>query len=235
MFRKKIIYLAILLMMFYGCMTSRPTGKAFVFATKMNILYRAVSNPIEIYRPSASNKKLFVTVSDGKIYGSRDHYTIIPGRASEVVVTVKTLAHQDTVKIGEMKFKVRPLPRPYATLCYEGKTVEKEAFLKCNRLTLYFKGFDFKVPYKVTEFELSILHNDCIVNRLVSKNAYLTAEMKLAIGEAMQGDIIGFEKIKAISTDGKTMKVIDPNTNEEIDTGLPWEPMDILDFKVILE
>ena len=65
----KNYYLIIILIIFScGSIThkSNSSSKLYIAATKMNVLYQYIANPIQIYLPNNNERELFVSVSNGK-------------------------------------------------------------------------------------------------------------------------------------------------------------------------
>ena len=213
----------------------RLGDKPVISATKMNILYKGVDNPVSIAAPNYSCTDLHVVANNGTLKGRDCQYSINPDKLGLAYITVKTINGRDTTILGKSEFRVKRVPSPIAALCSKwGKEIEKEQVLNCSGLRLLFEGFDYDPPHKVTQYDLVIIQGDCITKRLTSIQAKLTGEMNDALKGIEPGDIIVFENIKAINPN-ETITLIDLATSQEHTTSLPSEPIDINDLRLIVK
>ncbi|MGH2665279.1 hypothetical protein [Flavobacterium sp.] len=77
-----------------------------VSAERMNIVYRGVSNPINI---AVSNAKSFTATGDGLLF-KNGKYTLKPGIGSEVKISLDILLNDNSKIIEEHVFKIKGLP-----------------------------------------------------------------------------------------------------------------------------
>jgi len=205
-----------------------------VSATKMNILYKGIDNPISIAVPNISCSDLHVTVANGTLTGGDCKYSINPDKVGLAYIIIMTIKDKDTTVLGKSEFRVNYVPFPVATLCGRSNEIDKEQVLNCRGLVLRFKDICVRPSHKVTQYDLVVIEGDCITKRLTSTQAKLTDEMKDALKRIEPGDIIVFENIKAINPN-ETITLTDLAAPQEHTTSLPGEPIDINDLRLIVK
>ena len=90
---------------------------AVVSATKMNVIYRAIPNPIAISVPGFDASQVIATSSLGTLTktGKNGEYDLtVPGNdaSRELVINVSVKSDNATKKMGEMRFRVKNIPKP---------------------------------------------------------------------------------------------------------------------------
>ncbi|MGM0612666.1 MAG: GldM family protein, partial [Bacteroidota bacterium] len=180
---------------------AQPT--AVISATKVNVLYRGVDNPVEVSAPGIAAANLSVSASNASVKGGSGQYEIRPGNGNETVVNVS--ARQDdggTRQMGKMEFRVKRLPDPEITVAGKpsGETVGK-AELRGAKLYPSMGDALFDVSYKVTRFTMSVT----VGRTTETYNATgdrLTGEMKQLIGNLQRGTNVTFKNIRVQGPDG---------------------------------
>ena len=212
---------------------SGQTDKPVISATKMNVLYKGIDNPISIAVPNYSCTDLHVTVTNGTLTGDNCEYSINPDKIGQAYITVMTIDDRDTTILGKSEFRVKRIAAPTATFCVQpwAKEIKKEQALNCLGLVLVLENLHIEVPYKVIQYDLVIIHNGCRTAPLKSVEAKLTYAMKDALKEIQTSDIIAFENIKAIDPNA-TINYLDPITLEEIPTLLKSKPFNLDDLRL---
>lgn len=183
---------------------------ATISATKMNVFYRGVDNPVAISasgKADAQLKPRIVPASAGTI-----------GRMSEGGWTVNNLSNDAielTIKIyaddkggekfmGEQLFRVKRLPDPMAKVL--GATNEKiskkkmlaNAFLVCQLP----EWVDFKYDFRVTSFTMVIPKGGGLLTKEKSENQMFTQKMISQIQNLKKNDAILFQDIKVRGPEG---------------------------------
>jgi hypothetical protein len=187
-------------------MVAEPT--ATIAATKMNVFYVGVPNPVSISAPGASLDELEIrgaglSFRDGKKPGE---YIATASKANprgtEVTVTKKGGA-----KLGSSTFRVKRLPDPAATILNQKEGLVSKGKLKAATfLKAEMENFDFDVKVAVKQFKMTIsIGGD--LKEFVAKGNKLTGPMRKMLSQVRRGNRVYFEEIKVKMPDGSTRKV----------------------------
>jgi hypothetical protein len=177
-----------------------------VSATKMNVLYRGVKNPIRIdipgmpdyieVIPSATNGQIYVDARAGK-----GNYIVEVNGGNTVIVNVSVNVDGDVRTIGQSTFRVKDVPRPVATIA----GVE-EGLVSANRLaaapTVIPKmlNFDFELFFQVTRFDLVYQVGTDLITKLVTGRT-IPPDAVDQIKRLKKGSRVYIENIKAVMLD----------------------------------
>lgn len=129
---------------------------ATVSATKMNVMYKGLDNPIEVSVPGVAPNQISVNCSGGSMSGGNGKYVVKPGAGKEIVISVgaKTMDGKST-SMGSYKFRVKPVPTPKITWANQtdGGMVSASAG-SGSPLIPRMEDFDFDVYSTITSFEV---------------------------------------------------------------------------------
>lgn len=147
---------------------------AVVSATKMNVLYAGVDNPVSISVPGVSANQINATISNGRLVKSGSGYIAKPSSLGMAVIKVVATIEGKQVQIGSgMEFRVKSLPPPTAYLSYpvrtknaDGKYVDvptrftggrirKRDLISVTEIGAELEDADFEVSYKVLGFQMT--------------------------------------------------------------------------------
>ncbi len=210
--------------------------KAVISATKMNILYKGIDNPLSIAVANYSCSDIIVKANNIIITGKNCDFSIKPNKTGRLYISVLRINNRkDTILLDKVEFRVLSIPSPIATICsVNGKEIDKKYLLDCNGLNLIYENFDFHCTDKVTQFDFNLYHNNCLKVNLKSNNSIFSNEITNALKEVEVGDIIEFENIKAIKAFEKESN-INIDTMEEIESDIDKEPYEINNLKLIVK
>jgi len=189
-----------------GYMVAEPT--ATIAATAMNVFYVGVDNPVAISAPGASLDELEIrgagiSFRKGKKPGT---YIARASKANPRGTEVNVMKKGGT-KLGGMKFRVKRLPDPVATILNQKEGLVSKGKLKAATfLKAQMENFDFDVKVNVKQFKMTI-NIDGDLKEFVSKNNKLTAQMRTMLSRVKRGNRVYFEDIKVKLPDGTTRKV----------------------------
>lgn len=182
---------------------------ANVSATKMNVFYRGVDNPIKISAAGVPAAQLeYSVVGDGKIIKGKDGLIVknLTKRTTQsVVVNVFSNDGTEKKKLGEQEFRVKDLPGPDILVrnMSKGGTVSRNS-LQANPYLLCelpeYVNFEYK--YKVVRFTLSIVKNGDNFDKHAT-SAYLTPDMKNYIKDVRKNTMLVFTNIQVQGPLGK--------------------------------
>lgn len=175
-----------------------------VSPVKMNVLYKGVDNDLEISVPGVASENIEARITGGnrliKVRNGVYKTAMAKGSPANVEVQVSAkMPDGSTRAMGSMKFRVKPLPKPYATFMRKssGKISMKEIkagkFLRC----IYEEGFPYALSAKVTKFELFTRVRNKPVFLDPAVGPELTPDMKTTLEKLRRGDRFSFEGIEA--------------------------------------
>ncbi len=187
-------------------MVAEPT--ATVSATKMNVFYVGVPNPMAVSAPGVALDDIQVAASG---------LTITNGpKKGEYVVNAKTpnpkgvevvVSKKGGGRLGGMVFRVKTLPDPVAEVMQQRGGLIASAKLKVvSNVIAKMDNFDFDLKVTVVSFDLTMnLKGD--LRTLSSTSEALTNDMKSLLSAANKGTKVYFENIKAKMPDGSVRKL----------------------------
>ncbi|MDC1212108.1 gliding motility protein GldM [bacterium] len=188
-------------------LVAKPT--ATVAPTKMNVLYKGISNPIKVSAPGVASENLSVSITGGNAMrpSSNGEYDVQMSKSSpqKVFVVVKAeMEDGSTKELNRSEFRVKRLPKPYAKI----GDIESSGNLSAGRLiaargirALYSDDFEFNLNCKVTSFRMNTFYKGGAVDATENGNEF-NAKMKTIINALPAGTAVTFDKIFAIGDDG---------------------------------
>lgn len=175
---------------------------ANVAATKMNVFYRGVDNPIKISAAGVPASELeYRIVGDGKIVETEDGLVVnglLKKQVQSVTVNVFSGSGADRKELGEQEFRVKDLPDPdvYVRGMTGKDQVGKQGFLVNPYLLCALPEYvNFEYNYKVVSFTMLITRGGDTFPKH-SNSATLTQEMKDFIKNARKGAMVVFTNIQ---------------------------------------
>jgi gliding motility-associated protein GldM len=187
-------------------MAAKPS--TVISATKMNLLYVGIPNPISISCPGISTDKIRATISQGTLVpdpklGSGNFLANVkPG--SKAVISVSAEIDKKVTQLGTAEYRVKLIPDPKAKIA--GKTggpINKAILAAQNGVIPVLEDFEFEgVNYTIKSFSFTRAGKGRDPLDLVSNSVNITSEMKAGITNSRIGDKIYFENIKAVGPDG---------------------------------
>ncbi len=187
-------------------MVAEPT--ATIAATAMNVFYVGVDNPVSISAPGASLDDIKVqgggiSFRKGKKPGEYIARASKPNGKGVMINVVKT----DGTKLGGMKFRIKRLPDPAASILNQKEGLVSKGKLKAATfIKAEMENFDFNVKVKIAQFKMTInIGGD--LKEFPAKGNKLTGSMRKMLGKVRRGNRVYFEDIKVKMPDGTTRKV----------------------------
>ena len=191
---------------FEGAFTVAPPAVS-VSATKMNVVYRGIDNPIAV--GGGVGGEISASASSGSLTRTGNGtYNLRPGEASEVTINVTSGGSS----LGSMKFRVKDLPKPVALIrnVVNGQ-VSKSALQAAGRVEAEMKDFDFDgVKYDVVGYTFRYKTKSGTTKEAKASSGSFTDEIRNAISQANVGDMFVFTAIQVRGNDGKTKTIETP-------------------------
>ena len=178
-----------------------------VSATKMNVVYRGINNPIAV--GGGVGGEINASASSGSLTRTGNGtYNLLPGAADEVTISVTSGGSS----LGSMKFRVKDLPKPQALIrnVVNGQ-VSKSALQAAGRVEAEMKDFDFDgVHYDVVGYTFRYKTKSGTTKEAKANSGGFTDEIRNAISQANVGDMFVFTAIQVRGNDGKTKTIETP-------------------------
>lgn len=200
---------------------------ATVSATKMNVMYAGVENPMSISVPGFSSKDIQPSLSDGSpLIPSNGGYIAKPRTpGKEINVIVSAIIGGNSTIIGEYPFRVKSLPPPTAFVQYPRETtnaagrkiilkenfsvgrLKKKDLLDAYGVVAELLDSDFEVSYKVLGFDMTFYDSMGNAKTYASTSSKFTNEQVDRIKSLTRGKQFFITNIKAVGPDGITKRL----------------------------
>ncbi len=185
-----------------------------VSATKMNVFYIGVDNPVGISSPGIPNEKITPSINLGTLTRDPENDGWIVNIAEKpqgemtAVISVSAEIDGNAKKMGEMNFRLRTVPDPIAKIANKTDgTIAANALLYSPQIVpVKPKDFDFDMVFEIVSFDMVLLQGESVIRRSAN-GQYFTQEMKDLIETARRGQRIWFENIVATGTDKETRRL----------------------------
>lgn len=178
-----------------------------VSATKMNVVYRGIDNPIAV--GGGVGGEINASASSGSLTRTGNGtYNLRPGEANEVTISVTSGGSS----LGSMKFRVKDLPKPVAIIRnVVNGVVSKSALQAAGRVEAEMKDFDFDgVKYDVVGYTFRYKTKSGTTKEAKANSGSFTDEIRNAISQSNVGDMFQFTAIQVRGNDGKTKTLETP-------------------------
>lgn len=182
---------------------ARPS--TVISATKMNVLYIGVDNPISISAPGISNDKIKATISAGTLRPDKDPGTFLATVKGGGKVTINVQAEIDgkVQQMGSQEYRVKMVPDPIAKLANTvGGPINRSVLAAQAGIIPVLENFDFQMNFVINSFSMTRSGKGIDPMTFTSNSNQLSEDMKKAIKNSRAGDKIYFELIKAKGPDG---------------------------------
>lgn len=189
---------------YYSFQTEYQVAKpgVSVSADKMNVFYIGVPNPVSVSAAGIPAENLVVSMSGGSInINKKDGKgTVNVTTQGEATITVSAKIGSATKNLGSMKFRVKRIPDPVATVLGKKEGSLSKGELKAAGMVLAkLEGFDFEAKATVKSFTFSTVVKGDFKEFNVNGGNF-TPEVLSAIDQA-KGKVL-FENVKASMPDG---------------------------------
>ncbi len=184
---------------------------AVVSATKMNVVYRAIPNPISVSVPGFDASQVVVSASTGSLTsaGQNGMYNILvpPTNSSpDLTISVSVKADGGMKKMGEMRFRLKNIPKPTPQLGSIEVSGEVDAarIKGANAVFTLLKDFAFEgINYTVKGFTIVFQpKTGPAIFESVSGNGIIPSRMRGYLQNVRTGDKVLVVNIKAEGPQG---------------------------------
>jgi gliding motility-associated protein GldM len=129
-----------------------------VSATKMNVFYLGVPNPVEISIPGVPSDRIVASTNNGRISSSGGAYVVNPTKEGTSQISVSVREDGQLRPRGSKTFRVRKVPNPDASLAgfRSGASLSKSQILaELGPKATMPDWFEFDLEFTVTSFSIA--------------------------------------------------------------------------------
>jgi hypothetical protein len=186
---------------------------ANVSATKMNVFYRGVDNPVNISASGVPATQLrYEIIGDGRIQESGKGLVVnnlTQASVNNVKIRVYSDNGDDRKQLGEQEFRVKDLPPPNILVRdMVNGIVSKDKLLANPYLLCELPEYvNFEYKYQVTRFTMSVVKDGDNYDKQAA-SPYLTDDMKSYVKGARKNTMLVFSNIEV---QGPIKKMSVPN------------------------
>lgn len=183
----------------------KPT--ATVSATKMNVFYRGLDNPVSVSVPGVSHGNVKLSISAGHTLISQGGglYTVQPGAGKDATVTVNAVIGGKAQTMGSFLYRVRNVPPPTAYFAgvKNGAVSKQQIQASQGAVTAVLEEFLFDgVNFTVTSFNFVIKEKSGILTSIPQRGNRLDGAAMAKVMAASRGERIFIEDIRATGPGG---------------------------------
>ncbi|MCD4774354.1 MAG: gliding motility protein GldM [Bacteroidales bacterium] len=179
-----------------------------VAATKMNVFYIGVDNPVSISVPGLADEKIQAHITEGcKLVHAPDgegyNYIVQAVKGTRnATVSASAIYEGSTMNMGSREFRVKRVPDPVAEIAGQKEgTIEKNTLLAANAIIPAQKDFEFEAFFIVESFTMGTIINGDWIPKATRGNTF-SEEMINIIRTARSKQKFFFENIQAVGPDG---------------------------------
>ena len=188
-------------------MVAKPS--ATISATKMNVFYRGVDNPVSISASGKADNQLqprVLPAGGGTLVRVDTGWVIKDLSADAYNVTIKIFADDkgENKFMGEQLFRVKRLPDPIARIIgsSDGKISRKRMLANPFLLCQLPEWVDFEYDFKVTSFTMFIPQGGGYFVTEKSESQMFSEKMRSQMSNLKKNDVIVFRDIKVRGPEG---------------------------------
>ena len=183
-----------------------------ISATKMNVFYIGVDNPVDISAAGVAKDQIQASISNGSISKSKDGWVVkvrTPGEATiNVAANVEVDGEMERKTMGSMKFRVKKIPTPIAEVGGKsGGSIQKAKLKAQIGLVAKMENFEFDVKVLVDSYTFSYVQSNGLTRDVKVKGYQMSQEVKGIIGNLRPGSRVTFDNIRVKMPDGELRKM----------------------------
>ena len=180
-----------------------------VSATKMNVFYKGVDNPVSVSVPGFTADKVKPSISTGSMSKGKGagNYIVRVKKGIKAIINVTVTAPDGSTKrIGkgvEFRLKNLPDPVPYVAQKTGSAVMSKARLGAASSVKANMDNFDFDLKVKVRSFVFSTTVSGALLEEKV-KGSKIPAKIKNIIKKSKRNSKVYFENIEVKMPDGST-------------------------------
>lgn len=174
-----------------------------IAATKMNVFYIGVPNPVSISAPGVAKDKVKASISNGSISRASDgNWTVNVRRPGTAVVSVSADVDGESKRMGQMEFRVKQIPDPIAEVGgKQSGVINKAQLLVTSGIIAKMENFDFEVRVLVSSFTFGYTQANGLLSEQKVNGNRLDA-VRSQMQNVRPNSMVYFDDIKVKMPDG---------------------------------
>ena len=169
-------------------------NSANISADKMNVVYRALPNPMTISFAGISDDKVSASAPGLTKSGGNGKYNLNPGAGTEVTVSVTGKLPDGKAVSDKKTFRIKNIPAPLGAIGGStGLQRGAKSRLEVSQITAVLPDFLYDLKFQVVQFALKVPGQASIV----VNGDRVDARCKAALARATKGDQITISDIKS--------------------------------------
>ncbi|MBP3254563.1 MAG: gliding motility protein GldM [Bacteroidales bacterium] len=179
---------------------------ATISATKMNVMYIAVDNPIAVGAPGVRSEDLNVTIAGPgaaiRKVGTGEYIATVKTQG-KVTVSVSAKVGGQVRNLGSQEYRVKQIPKPTVKVgSYQDGRVAKESLTAQGGFRVVMEGFDFPVTYTVDSYKMEFGTGGDAQPAIEGRGSRFTPDMIAKINKLRRGNKIYISDIRVKGPDG---------------------------------
>jgi len=188
-------FLVILITLF--CFLKTESQNVVVAATKMNVVYALIDNPLSILAENIPCDSIYVVTDNGKItkFEADCSYNIYVEKGYISNLTIYKISGNDTVEISKYSLRIKFFPELTCTIAgSKGGNIKKEILLCQSYIRSNPANFEINIEFTVTNYSVKMYRRG---KRLIYEKEFdgnlISEELKNEILKLRKNDVIEFE------------------------------------------
>jgi len=179
-----------------------------VSATKMNVFYVGVDNPVSISAAGIPADKIKASMTNGRLSKNGTSFIarpLTPGKVAKV--TVQAEVDGKMQNLYSTTFRVKSVPDPIPMVGgKKGGDIKKNLLIASGGVDAEMVNFDFDMKFKVTGFTISTVVGGFTQDKKSRSGNFTNDQLKL-LKKLKRAQKVYIEDIKAVGPDGATRKL----------------------------
>ncbi|MDR1866416.1 MAG: hypothetical protein LBR08_12725 [Bacteroidales bacterium] len=180
---------------------------AVISATKMNVFYIGVDNPVSISVSGVPAERITASMTNGSLVRSGSAWVARPAKSGVATVSVTANIDGQNKLMGKQDYRVKTVPNPVGKVAGKsGGKIDKATLAAQMAVVAEMENFDFDLKFRVTEFTVSAVVKGFTQSK-ASKSSSITADQKALINGLTKNSKVYFEDIKVVGPDGSVREL----------------------------
>lgn len=183
-----------------------------ISATKMNVFYIGVDNPVDISASGVAKDKIRASISNGSIVKNANGWVVRPGKVGTAKISVSAEVQGENKNMGSSDFRVKQIPKPEASIGGKsGGNIKGAALKAASGIRAAMESFDFEVTVVVSSFKMGYVASNGLLEEVSVNGNKFTSEVRNKIAGLKRNSKVFFEDIKVKMPDGRTVTLAPVN------------------------
>jgi len=183
-----------------------------ISATKMNVFYLGVDNPVDISASGVAKDKIQAAITNGRISKTSDGWVVRPSKVGTANVSVSAEVNGERKSMGSSEFRVKQIPKPIASIGgSNGGTIRGAALKAASGIRAAMDNFDFEVTVVVSSFKMGYVKSNGLLDEVTVTGNKFNSTVKDKLGGLKRNSKVFFEDIKVKMPDGRTVTLAPVN------------------------